>query len=362
MTVISKFITTIYNIWRLRKSGRDLNKLESLISLGMKTLGRHILEMKNMKQYIDLIKEILGSPESTIKEGRNGITISRFGYQMRFDLQKGFPAVTTKKLHLKSVIYENLWFLTGKTNVQYLNDHGVSIWDEWADENGDLGRIYQAQWINWQTPDGRTVNQVDKVISGLKTNPHSRRHIISAWNPGELEQMALEPCHVMYQFYVREENGDKYLDVQIYQRSGDVFLGVPFNTAGYSLLDHMFAQVTGMKPGYVIHTLGDHHLYIVNKNRAEFYKKNFSQIQKVVNESNESKDFLEVKEWIEKTVPITHKADHIPLALEQMAREPRPLGTMYVNPNVKNIYDFQYSDFELRNYSPHPVIKGDVTE
>ena len=245
------------------------------------------------------------------KDDRTGTgTISVFGYQMRFDLQEGFPLLTTKKLHLRSIIHELLWFLKGSTNIQYLHDNKVTIWDEWADENGDLGPVYGYQWRSWPTADGRHIDQISNVIESIKSNPNSRRHIVSAWNVGEIENMALPPCHILFQFYVAEGK----LSCQLYQRSCDVFLGVPFNIASYSLLLMMMAQVTGLQPGEFIHTLGDTHIYL----------------------------------------------NHIEQTKLQLTREPRSLPKMKLNPDIKNIFDFTYDDFELTDYNPHPHIKGEI--
>ena len=262
-----------------------------------------------MKQYLDLMRTILD--EGHYKSDRTGTgTYSIFGYQMRFDLQKGFPLLTTKKLHLRSIIYELLWFLRGDTNIQYLHDHNVTIWDEWADENGDLGPVYGKQWRSWEAPDGRTIDQITSLIEQIKRNPDSRRLMVSAWNPADVDQMALPPCHTMFQFYV--SNGE--LSCQLYQRSADVFLGVPFNIASYALLTMMVAQVCGLKPKDFVHTFGDAHIY----------------------------------------------SNHVEQAKLQLSREPRPLPQMHINPAVKNIYDFQYEDFNLENYTPHPHIKAEV--
>ncbi len=262
-----------------------------------------------MKQYHDLLQHIL--EQGTPKSDRTGTgTISVFGYQMRFDLSEGFPLVTTKKLHLKSIIYELLWFLKGDTNVGYLQQHGVSIWDEWADANGDLGPVYGKQWISWQGANGETINQIAQAVQQLKTNPDSRRILVSAWNVAELPQMALLPCHALFQFYVA--NGR--LSCQLYQRSADVFLGVPFNIASYALLTMMIAQVCDLVPGTFVHTFGDVHLY----------------------------------------------NNHIEQAKLQLSRELRPLPQMQLNPTVKDIFAFQYEDFQLLNYHPHPHIKAPV--
>jgi len=263
-----------------------------------------------MKQYLELCEHILKN--GVKKADRTGTgTISIFGYQMRFDLRAGFPLLTTKKLHLKSIIYELLWFLRGDTNVKYLQENGVRIWNEWADENGDLGPIYGHQWRSWRTEDGRTVDQISEVIEEIKRNPDSRRLVVSAWNVGDLPKMKLPPCHVLFQFYVA--NGE--LSCQLYQRSADVFLGLPFNIASYSLLTMMIAQVCGLKPGEFIHTIGDAHIYL----------------------------------------------NHIDQVKLQLTREPRPLPVMKINPAVKNIFDFRYEDFQLENYNPHPHIKGEVS-
>jgi thymidylate synthase len=262
-----------------------------------------------MRQYLDLMERVLET--GTRKRDRTGTgTLSVFGHQMRFDLSQGFPLVTTKKLHAKSIIYELLWFLRGDTNVKYLNEHGVSIWDEWADEDGDLGPVYGQQWRSWPASDGETIDQMSGVIAEIRRNPDSRRLIVSAWNPAEVAKMALPPCHCLFQFYVVEGR----LSCQMYQRSADVFLGVPFNIASYALLTLMVAQVTELKPGEFIHTFGDAHLYL----------------------------------------------NHLDQARLQLARTPRPLPTMRLNPAVKDLFDFRYEDFVLEGYEPHPHIKAKV--
>lgn len=262
-----------------------------------------------MKQYLDLLETIL--EEGTVKEDRTGTgTISRFGHQMRFDLSKGFPMVTTKKLHLKSIIYELLWFLKGDTNVKYLQDHGVRIWNEWADDDGNLGHIYGYQWRSWPTPDGTKIDQISQVLEQIKTNPDSRRHLVSAWNVGELDKMNLPPCHIIFQFYV----ADGKLSCQLYQRSADVFLGIPFNIASYALLTMMMAQAAGLEAGDFVHTLGDAHIY----------------------------------------------SNHIEQVKLQLSREPMALPTMKINPDVKCIFDYKFEDFELVGYKSHPHIKGTV--
>lgn len=262
-----------------------------------------------MKQYHDLLQHILDN--GVKKEDRTGTgTISVFGYQMRFDLAEGFPCITTKKLHLRSIIHELLWFLKGETNIAYLKENGVSIWDEWADENGELGPVYGSQWRSWPAPDGRHIDQITQVIDQIKNNPDSRRMIVSAWNVGLVDQMALPPCHAFFQFYVAEGK----LSCQLYQRSADTFLGVPFNIASYALLTMMMAQVCGLQPGEFVHTLGDAHLY----------------------------------------------SNHIEQAQLQLTRDFRPLPTMRMNPAITNLFDFKYEDFELLNYDPHPHIKAAV--
>lgn len=262
-----------------------------------------------MRQYIELLERI--KSEGVVKGDRTGTgTRSVFGHQMRFDLGEGFPLLTTKKLHLRSIIYELLWFLRGDTNVEYLHEHKVSIWDEWADANGDLGHIYGYQWRSWPTPDGGHVDQIAAVVKSLRENPDSRRHIVSAWNVADLENMALPPCHALFQFYV----ADGRLSCQLYQRSADVFLGVPFNIASYALLTMMVAQVTGLKAGDFVHTLGDAHLYL----------------------------------------------NHMEQVDEQLAREPRPLPEMKINPEVGDVFDFRYEDFELTGYDPWPSIKAPI--
>lgn len=263
-----------------------------------------------MKQYHDLLRHILDN--GTSKSDRTGTgTISVFGYQMRFDLNDGFPLLTTKKLHVKSIIYELLWFLKGDTNIKYLTDNGVRIWNEWADDNGDLGPVYGKQWRSWSGPDGTVTDQISELIHTLKTNPDSRRMIVNAWNVGELKQMALTPCHCLFQFYV----ADGRLSCQLYQRSADTFLGVPFNIASYALLTLMIAQVCGLKPGEFVHTFGDVHLY----------------------------------------------NNHLEQAMEQLSRIPKSLPVMHINPEVKSIFDFRYEDFTLTDYYPDPHIKADVS-
>ena len=262
-----------------------------------------------MQNYLDLLRHILDN--GTDKTDRTGTgTRSVFGYQLRYDLSKGFPLVTTKKVHLKSIIYELLWFLKGDTNVKYLNDNGVSIWDEWKDENGDLGPVYGAQWRSWKGADGKVIDQISEVIEQIKKNPDSRRLIVSAWNVAEIPNMALAPCHAMFQFYV----ADGKLSLQLYQRSADVFLGVPFNIASYALLLMMVAQVCDLKVGDYVHTFGDVHIY----------NNHFEQVNK------------------------------------QLSRETRPLPTMKLNPEIKDIFDFDFEDFTLENYDPHPGIKAPV--
>ncbi len=262
-----------------------------------------------MIQYQQLLRLVLD--HGAFKPDRTGTgTYAVFGAQARFPLADGFPMVTTKKLHLKSIIYELLWFLRGDTNVRYLNEHGVSIWNEWADADGNLGRVYGAQWTDWRTADGRSINQIDRVIAQIRQSPDSRRHIVTAWNPGEVDDMALPPCHAMFQFFVQ----DGELSCQLYQRSADLFLGVPFNIASYALLTMMVAQVTGLTPGTFVHTFGDLHLY----------------------------------------------ANHLEQARLQLEREPRPLPTMQLNPLVRDIHDFVYADFSLVGYAPHPAISAPI--
>ena len=262
-----------------------------------------------MKQYLDLLRHI--RENGVMKEDRTGTgTQSVFGYQMRFNLADGFPLLTTKKVHLKSIIYELLWFISGDTNIKYLKDHGVTIWDEWADQDGNLGPVYGHQWRSWPAPDGRTIDQLSQVIDTIKRNPDSRRMLVTAWNPGEVDNMALPPCHCLFQFYV----ADGKLSCQLYQRSADVFLGVPFNIASYALLTMMIAQECGLQPGEFVHTTGDTHIY----------KNHFDQV-----------------------------------AL-QLSREPRKLPVMKLNPAVKSVFDFKYEDFTLEGYDPWPAIKAPV--
>lgn len=262
-----------------------------------------------MRQYLDLMRHVMN--HGVRKDDRTGTgTLSVFGHQMRFDLSQGFPLLTTKKMHTKSVIYELLWFLRGDTNIRYLQEHGVSIWDEWADGEGDLGPIYGSQWRSWPGPDGRHIDQISQVVREIRENPDSRRLIVSAWNVSELDHMALPPCHLLFQFYVAQGR----LSCQLYQRSADIFLGVPFNIASYALLTQMVAQVTGFKPGEFVHTLGDAHLYL----------------------------------------------NHLEQVRTQLAREPRPLSAMRLNPERTSLFDFDFDDFELLNYDPHPSIKAPV--
>ena len=262
-----------------------------------------------MQQYLNLLNHVMNHGDK--KNDRTGTgTLSIFGYQMRFDLSEKFPLLTTKKVHLKSVIYELLWFLQGSTNIKYLQDNGVSIWDEWADEHGDLGPVYGSQWRSWRTHDNRSIDQIDKLITDLKTNPDSRRLIVSAWNVAEIENMKLPPCHCFFQFYVANNK----LSCQLYQRSADIFLGVPFNIASYALLTLMIAQVVNLEPGEFVHTLGDAHIY----------------------------------------------SNHFDQVNEQLKREPKELPTMHINSNVKNIFDFKFEDFKLSDYDPYPLIKAPV--
>lgn len=262
-----------------------------------------------MQPYLDLLRHVLQN--GTRKDDRTGVgTLSVFGHQMRFDLAQGFTAVTTKKLHLRSIIHELLWFLKGETNIAYLQQNKVTIWDEWADENGELGPVYGHQWRSWPTPDGSQIDQISQLLHQLKTNPHSRRHIVSAWNVADIDKMALPPCHCLFQFYVANNK----LSCQLYQRSGDIFLGVPFNIASYALLTLMIAQVTGYEPGEFIHTLGDAHLYL----------------------------------------------NHVEQAKCQLSRQPYPLPQMHLNTAVTNLFDFRYEDFELRAYQHHPAIAAPI--
>ena len=262
-----------------------------------------------MKQYLELLEHVLN--QGTLKEDRTGTgTKSVFGWQMRFDLNEGFPLVTTKKIHTRSIFHELLWFLRGETNIAYLKENGVSIWDDWADENGELGPVYGSQWRSWKTTDGRTVDQITKLIDGIKNNPDSRRHIVSAWNVGEVDKMALPPCHTMFQFYV----ADNKLSCQLYQQSADIFLGVPFNIASYALLTMMVAQTTGLELGDFVHTLGDAHLY----------------------------------------------SNHIDQSNEQLKREIRPLPNVTLNPAITSVFDFTYDDITLSGYEPHPHIKAPI--
>lgn len=262
-----------------------------------------------MQQYLNLLNHVMNHGDK--KNDRTGTgTLSIFGYQMRFDLSEKFPLLTTKKVHLKSVIYELLWFLKGSTNIKYLQDNGVSIWDEWADEHGDLGPVYGSQWRSWRTHDNRSIDQIDKLITDLKTNPDSRRLIVSAWNVAEIENMKLPPCHCFFQFYVANNK----LSCQLYQRSADIFLGVPFNIASYALLTLMIAQVVNLEPGEFVHTLGDAHIY----------------------------------------------SNHFDQVNEQLKRQPKELPTIHINSNVKNIFDFKFEDFKLSDYDPYPLIKAPV--
>jgi thymidylate synthase len=262
-----------------------------------------------MQQYLDLMRHV--RDHGSRRDDRTGTgTISVFGYQMRFDLSSGFPLVTTKKLHLRSIIHELLWFLQGDTNIRYLHDNGVTIWDEWADENGDLGPVYGYQWRSWPTPGGGSIDQISSVVEQIKNNPDSRRLMVTAWNPADVEAMALPPCHCLFQFYV----SDGRLSCQLYQRSADIFLGVPFNIASYALLTMMIAQITGLEPGEFVHTFGDAHLY----------------------------------------------SNHLEQVELQLSREPLPLPDMRLNPAVESLFDFRFEDFELQNYESHPHIKAPI--
>lgn len=288
---------------------RNRLNLINLVSYYL-TLQSIIKNKKVMKQYLDLLDHVITN--GVKKEDRTGTgTISTFGYQMRFNLQEGFPLLTTKKLHLKSIIYELLWFLKGDTNTKYLNDHKVSIWDEWADEKGNLGNIYGFQWRSWPAPNGESIDQITQIIDSIKNNPDSRRHIVSAWNVADLKNMALPPCHILFQFYV----ADGKLSCQLYQRSADIFLGVPFNIASYAILLKMVAQATGLEAYEFIHTLGDAHIYL----------------------------------------------NHIEQVKLQLSREPKTLPNLKVNPDKKDIFSFEFEDFVLENYDPHPHIKGAIS-
>jgi thymidylate synthase len=262
-----------------------------------------------MKQYLDLMRHVLERGHR--KTDRTGTgTLSTFGWQMRFDLTAGFPLLTTKKVHLKSIIYELLWFLRGDTNVRWLQERGVTIWDEWADANGELGPVYGSQWRSWPSPEGGAIDQIAQVVNSIRTRPDSRRHIVTAWNPAEIDRMKLPPCHVLFQFYVADER----LSCQMYQRSADIFLGVPFNIASYALLTLMVSQVCDLKPGEFVHTFGDAHLYL----------------------------------------------NHLEQAREQLARSPRPLPRMRLNPAIRDVFGFRYEDFTLEAYDPHPAIKAPI--
>lgn len=263
-----------------------------------------------METYLNLLKHVLENGEE--RKDRTGVgTISLFGAQARYDLLNSFPLLTTKKVYLKGIIHELLWFLKGDTNINYLTQNNVNIWNQWADEKGNLGRVYGAQWTDWRSPSGRSIHQINNVIQSIKSNPDSRRHIVCSWNPGEIDQMALPPCHTLFQFYV---SNNEYLSCQLYQRSADIFLGVPFNIASYALLTMMIAQVCDLKPKEFVHTFGDVHIY----------------------------------------------SNHVEQVQTQLAREPRSLPQMHINPEVKNITDFKFEDFELRNYDPHPTIKAPI--
>ena len=273
-----------------------------------------------MKQYLDLLQHVLDHGTERLDRTGTG-TVGVFGYQMRFPLSDGFPLLTTKKLHLRSIIYELLWFLRGETNIQYLHDHKVTIWDEWADENGDLGPVYGSQWRSWPDGHGGTIDQIANVVQEIKSNPYSRRLMVTAWNPAEIQDMALPPCHCLFQFYVEAPSplstspSKGRVSGQFYQRSADIFLGVPFNIASYALLTMMMAQVCDLEPGDFVHTFGDAHIY----------------------------------------------KNHLDQVRLQLTRDPRPLPTMRINPDVKDIFSFQYEDFSLENYDPHPHIKGEVS-
>ena len=280
--------------------------------LGLRAVALSVLETA-MRQYHELLERVLG--EGVRKADRTGTgTLSIFGHQMRFNLSDGFPLVTTKKLHVKSIVHELLWFLKGETNIAYLRENGVSIWDEWADEAGELGPVYGRQWRAWPTPGGGTIDQIAEVVEAIHRDPFSRRLIVSAWNPAELDAMALAPCHCLFQFHVAEIDGAKRLSCQLYQRSADVFLGVPFNIASYALLTHMMARATGLRVGEFVHTFGDTHLYLNHLEQAEL----------------------------------------------QLTREPRPLPTLWMNPEKTDLFSWAYEDFRIDNYNPHPHIKAAV--
>lgn len=305
--------------WKKNCVGKDTYYFRIHLGLSIKIYFFYIIQQfyknvvsrgENMKQYLDLLQYVLD--HGTEREDRTGTgTVGVFGYQMRFDLSEGFPLLTTKKLHLRSIIHELLWFLRGETNIKYLKDNGVSIWDEWADENGDLGPVYGSQWRSWPDGHGGGIDQIANVVEQIKTNPYSRRLMVTAWNPAEIQDMALPPCHCLFQFYV--DNGR--LSCQLYQRSADIFLGVPFNIASYALLTMMMAQVCGLQPGDFVHTFGDAHIY----------------------------------------------KNHLDQVRLQLTRDPRPLPTMRINPEVHDIFGFRYEDFSLENYNPHPHIKGEVS-
>src|ERR687894_338014 len=296
--------------WGLRQPGKAVDRPSSHLTSLQECAKRHSqTSAAQMQQYHNLLTRILD--EGVRKDDRTGTgTMSVFGHQMRFDLSQGFPLVTTKKLHLRSIIHELLWFLKGDTNIGYLRENGVTIWDEWADENGDLGPVYGKQWRSWAKPDGGSVDQIRWVLDEIRRNPDSRRLIVSAWNPAEIDRMALAPCHCLFQFYVAEGR----LSCQLYQRSADVFLGIPFNIASYALLTHMMAHVTGLQPGDFVHAFGDAHLYL----------------------------------------------NHIEQARLQLSREPRPLPKLRLNPSVRSLFDFTFNDIAIEDYDPHPAIKAPV--
>ncbi|MBM3230298.1 thymidylate synthase [Candidatus Pacearchaeota archaeon] len=325
-----------------------------------------------MRQYQDFLKKILTDKYSVHKPSRSGVDmISRFGYQMEFDLQEGFPLVTTKKLHYKSMIHELIWFLKGSTNIQYLNENNIHIWDLWANKEGELGAIYGYQWRNWEkftlTKEGykkEYIDQIKKVIKDIKTDPFSKRHIINAWNVADLEKMALPPCHVLYQFDVTKEG---IIDCEVYQRAGDAALGVPFNIASASLLTHLIAKETNLTPGRLIHSFGSAHIYCGKGERGQFYADNLDELKEKVKAAKKPENYLKIKDWIEANAPAEHfneakerktVYDHVPKLLEQLARDPLPLPKLEINSTASVDY-LTYEDIKIVGYQHHPSMIHD---
>lgn len=316
-----------------------------------------------MEEYLNMVKKLLTSEDSAIKGGRNGLTISNFGHQMTFNLNKGFPLLTTKKLHTKSIIHELLWFLKGDSNIKYLQDNKVRIWNEWADEDGELGRVYGVQWRDWTNQYKEKTDQIKELVRTLKEDPDSRRMIVTAWNPGELKYMNLPPCHMMFQLYTnkKKDNDQRRISLQLYQRSADIFLGVPFNIASYATLLKMFSIITGYEPSKFVHDLGDFHSYLGhNPKRTDYYFKNIDNILEDIKKTSNREEYKSIAEKIMRDSNVEDLSDHLPQLLIQLSREPKQLPELKINPK-KNLEDFVFEDFKIINYFPHPTISGKVS-